>query len=116
MRQSLPPRRHSTTMDVWFLNERYHVSFSKDDANRIREVFIHGPRAGSQMDALAYDIGVALSLGLQYGAAVADLRHSMARLENGDQASLVGAVLEALEPLDGLDMFDEYAKLQGVAK
>jgi hypothetical protein len=108
-RQRLPNRRPSTTLDVWHNNERYHVSFSKDADNVIREVFVHGPRAGSDLDALAFDIGVAISLGLQFGARIDDLRHSMARLEDGRSASFVGKILEALSPLDGLDMWAEYA-------
>ena len=108
-RQRLPNRRPSTTLDVWHNNERYHVSFSKDTDNVIREVFVHGPRAGSDLDALAFDIGVALSLGLQHGATVGSLLHSMARLEDGSNASFVGRILEALVPIDGLDMWAEYA-------
>lgn len=108
MRERLPNRRPSTTLNVWHNQERYHVSFSKDASNGIREVFIHGPKAGSALDALAFDIGVAISLGLQFGATVDDLRHSMARLEDGQSASFVGKVLESLAPLDGLDMWAEY--------
>ena len=113
-RARLPNRRPSTTLDVWHNNERYHVSFSKDESNVIREVFVHGPRAGSDLDALAFDVGVAISLGLQCGASISDLRHSMARLETGAPASFVGQILEALSPLDGLDMWAEYAYFNSI--
>lgn len=108
MRNRLPNRRESRTLDVWHNNERYHVSFSRA-GTRIAEIFLHGPKIGSQLDAIAYDIGVALSVALQHGSTVEELLNSAARLEDGQPASIVGAVLAALLPLDNLTPQEELA-------
>lgn len=107
MRNRLPNRRESRTLDVWHNYERYHVSYSRDANNRIAEIFMHGPKVGSQLDSIAYDLGVGLSVALQHGACVDELLASASRLEDGKPASVVGAVLEALAPLDNLDPFKE---------
>lgn len=111
MRNRLPNRRQSTTLDVWHQNERYHVSFSKDDFNRVKEFFVHGPKSGSDLDSIAYDIGAIASVCMQWGAPLGELRNTLSRLPSGDAASFVGSILDALEPLDGLDMFQEYARM-----
>jgi hypothetical protein len=111
MRQRLPNRRQSTTLDVWHHNERYHVSFSKDDSNCIKEFFVHGPKSGSDLDSIAYDIGAIASVCMQWGAPLGELRNTLSRLPSGEAASFVGSILDALEPLDSLDMFQEYARM-----
>ena len=108
MREKLPNRRESRTIDLWHKGERYHVSYSRNDT-RIAEVFMHGPKAGSDLDALSFDVGVAISLALQYGTDICDLRKSVARLEDGQPASIVGAVLDRLAPLDNLTPLEELA-------
>jgi len=108
-RSRLPPRRQSTTLDLWYKGERFHVSYARDPDGRISEVFLHGPKVGSDLDGMAFDIGVALSLALQHGADVDVLGHSVARLEDGHPASIVGAVLDMLRPLDHMSLETEYA-------
>ena len=108
MRERLPNRRESRTLGLWHQRERYHVSYSRN-GTRIAEVFLHGPKAGSALDAIAFDIGVALSLALQSGTDICDLRKSVSRLEDGQPASIVGAVLDRLAPLDNLTPLEELA-------
>lgn len=102
LRQILPNRRDSRILDVWFNNERYHVSYSRDPRGTdIREVFIHGPKVGSDIDAISYTVGVTLSIALQRGATLEELSHSVARHPNGEAADFIGYIIDTLrkEPL-----------------
>ena len=101
MRNRLPNRRESTILDVFYLNERYHVSYSRFPEGHIGEVFIHGPKVGSDMDAVTFTSGVVLSIALQRGATLDELSLSAARLPDGSAADFIGHILDVLkkEPL-----------------
>ena len=58
------------------------------------EVFTHGARSGSSMDALLADACVVVSCLIQHGAEPGDLSASMGRLGNAAPASIIGAVID----------------------
>ena len=58
------------------------------------EVFTHGARSGSSMDALLADACVVVSSLMQHGAEPGDLSSSMGRLGNAEPASIIGAVID----------------------
>jgi hypothetical protein len=80
-------------------NDRsYSVTLGFDVANdRIGEVFTHGAKIGSNMDAILDDACVALSLLLQHGVEPSSLAASMGRLGDGKTpASIIGALADLL--------------------
>ena len=58
------------------------------------EVFTHGARSGSNLDALLADACVVVSCLIQHGAEPRDLAASMGRLGSAEPASVIGAVLD----------------------
>ena len=58
------------------------------------EVFTHGIRTGSGLDALLADACVVLSCLIQHGVEPAALATSMGRLGNAEPASIIGAVVD----------------------
>lgn len=76
----------------------YSVTIGFDVArDKIGEVFTHGAKAGSAMDAILDDACVALSLLLQHGVEPSALASSMGRL--GDRkapASIIGALADLI--------------------
>jgi hypothetical protein len=76
----------------------YSVTIGFDLANnRIGEVFTHGAKVGSAMDAILDDACVTLSLLLQHGVEPAALAGSMGRLGDGKTpASIIGTLADLL--------------------
>lgn len=97
-RQQLPNRRPAVTMELIHDFRSYSVTIGLDVANnRIGEVFTHGAKIGSSMDAILDDACVTLSLLLQHGFEPSALAASMGRL--GDRkapASIIGALADLL--------------------
>jgi hypothetical protein len=62
----------------------------------IGELFIHGAKVGSQLEAVVYDLAVVTSIALQYSAPIDVLRHAVIREQNGAPSTILGAVLDKL--------------------
>jgi len=90
MRQRLPNRRPAITHTLEYNGERYHVSIGYDMYAEPKEVFIRGSKTGSDMDHLLDDAAVVVSVALQNGVKVAEMRRSL-----GD--SLVNNVLALVD-------------------
>ena len=67
--------------------------------NRPGEVFTHGIKTGSALDALLADACVLLSVLLQHGVNATNLAASMGRQGGTAPASVIGAVLDLLAAL-----------------
>lgn len=93
-RSRLPNRRESTIEDLYFNGERYHISYSWDEG--VKEVFISGPRAGTDLYAICCTAATVVSLALQYGVPLQVLRDSALRDKEGNPCEIVGAVLDVL--------------------
>lgn len=107
VREMLPARRSSISFTIEFQGERYDVTtgFYKD--GRLGEVFINRRRAGTsgngaarlgeQLDAACRDAAIMISYALQYGATLADLKHSITRDDDSSPMSIVGAIVDSVE-------------------
>ena len=97
-RTRLPNRRPNETVELMFNDTRYAVTVGYyPDTNCIGEVFTHGAKVGSNMDAILDDACVALSMLLQYGVEPAGLAAGMGRLgDAGAPASIIGALADLL--------------------
>jgi len=96
-REYLPNRRESYTMKLTADGVTAHVSISPPhDVGAPKEVFISGPRPGSQMDHVLHDVAVIISVALQYGIEPAALAKSITRTPQGNAHSIVGAVIDLL--------------------
>lgn len=97
IRRRLPNRRPAERHDLVVGSARYAVTIGLDELGRPRELFIDGPRIGSDMDALLDDVAVTVSIALQHGVPAAALAASMGRSGSVPAAvSIVGAALNLL--------------------
>jgi hypothetical protein len=96
MRRTLPHRRASETFDLRFWNQSFTVSVGFYPDNLLGEVFIDSHKTGGDVEAIARDAAVVISLALQHGVAVESIQHAVTRCSNGLPASIVGAVIYAL--------------------
>jgi hypothetical protein len=91
----LPNRRESTVEDLYFNGERYHLSYSTLDG-KVWEVFISGPRAGTDLYAICCTAATLVSLALQHGVPLSTMREAALRDKEGNPVEIVGAVLDVL--------------------
>ena len=103
-------RRASTTFEVEHEGIRFVVTAGEFPDGKPGEAFIgmDVKNTSTPLETLARDAGLILSLAIQYGASIDTLRRAVTRLEMTDAAeqalgnygrpaSLVGAVLDAIE-------------------
>jgi hypothetical protein len=97
-RQPLPMRRRCETFELAFgglaKSHTVTVGFYGDGAPG--EVFINGGKSGEQVEAIARDGAVLLSIALQHGVALDTIRHAITRDGQGAPSSIVGAVVDRL--------------------
>jgi hypothetical protein len=93
-RVRLPDRRFAETVALEHGGARFMVTIGFYPDGRPGEVFTHGARSGSTLDALLADACVVVSCLIQHGAEPRALAGSMGRLGNSEPASVIGAVLD----------------------
>ena len=96
----LPDRRGAETFDVRHGKERFHVSIGRFRDGSIAEIFIAGGKSGSDLEAVARDAAIALSIARQHNVPLDPIRHALTRNADGSPSSIIGAVLERLAELD----------------
>ena len=105
-RQRLPDRRPAITRTINWAGKEYSVSIGYWIDGRPGEIFMDGPKTGSDMRAILADTCVVISLALQHGIEPAALAHSLARVPVSETesatASVIGAVVELL--VEGLSV------------
>jgi len=97
-RRELPQRRHCETFELAFggFDKTHFVTFGCYEDGSIGEVFINFPKSGMQTEAIARDGAVLLSLALQYGVPLENIRTAITRDLQGKPMSIVGAVVDRL--------------------
>ena len=116
-RRRLPNRRSSETHALSVGNHRFTATVGFDPANgQPQEVFLDGPKDGTELAAILDDASVVLSLAMQHGIRPATLAKSVARIplvpltpadlaevtgpRQTAPASVIGAVLDLLRGLE----------------
>ncbi|SDC07792.1 hypothetical protein SAMN05216337_1001199 [Bradyrhizobium brasilense] len=94
-------RRQLETIAIEHENQRYKVGLGRPTLcdgscgaeprlGAIMEVFLNGQKANSQLDVLASDGAILMSMLIQYGCPPADIFHAMKRNPDGSAASPLG--------------------------
>jgi hypothetical protein len=101
-RNRLPDRRPNETVELVFNGTPYAVTVGYFlDTERVGEVFTHGAKVGSAMDAILDDTCVLISLLLQHGVEPKSLASSMGRHgDDQEPASIVGALADLLADIE----------------
>jgi len=97
-RRELPMRRRCETFDLPFggLAKSHMVTIGFYNDGTPGEVFINGGKSGEQVEAIARDGAVLLSMALQYGVPLDTVRHAITRDAQGAPSSIIGAVVDKL--------------------
>jgi hypothetical protein len=95
-RRILPQRRSCETFTVVHWNQPFVVTVGFFDDGTPGEVFVDSRKTGGDVEAIARDAAVVISLSLQHGAAVETLQHAITRNSNGTPSSILGAAIDAL--------------------
>jgi hypothetical protein len=93
-RTRLPDRRPAETVMLEHSGTRFMVTIGFYPDGRPGEVFTHGAKSGSTLDALLADACIVVSCLIQHGVEPRDLSASMGRLGNSEPASIIGAVVD----------------------
>ena len=112
----LPARRPALTHDLEVGDCRAMATIGFDEANRPREVFLVGGKAGSDMARILDDAAVMISIALQHGISASVLAKSVSRqpaapllpsdLDEPDDgrgrpaATVIGVVLDLVRQLE----------------
>ncbi|XUM21034.1 hypothetical protein ACRAVF_27105 [Bradyrhizobium oligotrophicum S58] len=97
-RRTLDARRRSETFDVAFggLNLPHTVTVGYYDDGAVGEVFINGGKSGEQVEAIARDSAIILSIALQYGAPLATIAHALTRDDRDQPNTIICTVVDHL--------------------
>lgn len=101
-RRLLPARRLTTTFEAEHIASgrptRFQISVGYFDAACAipAEVFISGTKAGSEVEAIARDGAVLLSIAFQYGVPLDIIRGAVTREQDGKPSSIIGTVVDQL--------------------
>ena len=101
IRRTLPQRRAAETFNMRFWNQPFTVTVGFFEDGTPGEVFIDSRKTGGDVEAVARDAAVTLSLGLQHGVPIESFRHAVTRNgASGAPASIIGAVVDAVADHD----------------
>ena len=97
-RQRLPTRRPNETMEVTHEGATYAITLGSDPATgEVREIFSHGAKIGSAMDAILDDACILLSIMLQHGISASSFAGSMGyHGPDNEPSSIIGRLARLL--------------------
>ena len=96
MRRTLPQRRAAETFDLRFWNQPFSITIGFYPDGTPGEVFINSGKTGNDIQSIARDAGVLLSLALQHGVPPGTIRHAVTRGGSEEPASILGAVVDSI--------------------
>jgi hypothetical protein len=95
-RRRLPNKRACETLEFRHGNFTFVASIGRFGNNEIAEIFIGGPKVGTDVAFAARDSSIVASLALQYGTPIRALQHAISRNSDGTAAGPLGALLDLL--------------------
>jgi len=96
MRRILPRRRAAETFNLRFWNQPFTVTVGFYADGTPGEVFIDGGKTGNDIESIARDAAVLLSIALQHGVPPETIRHAVTRGTSEEPASILGAVVDCI--------------------
>jgi hypothetical protein len=95
-RQRLPNRRACESFEFRHAGLDFTLAAGFYPDGRIAEIFLSSIRAGSQVEAVARDSAIAVSIALQFGADLQTIRAALTKDHDGHPATLLGAAIDKL--------------------
>lgn len=95
MRSEIPSRRAGETVTISHNGFRYHITLGPDPKAPL-EVFLSGPRAGSDLAHVSHDAAIILSIALQHGVPRSAFKKSISRNADGEPHTILGVLCDLL--------------------
>lgn len=95
-REILPNRRFIEHFDLAHGNHTYQIGIGYYKDGRPAEIFIDAGKAGTDLRTTAHDLAVAVSIALQHGATIEEMRHTFARDDEGNPSGIAASILDRL--------------------
>lgn len=95
-RNRLPDLRAQETVDLEHDGQGYTLSLGYYDDGRPGEAFVQAHQRGTPIEAAARDSAILISLAMQHGLPLDEIRHGLTRDGRGAPASIIGAVVDAV--------------------
>jgi hypothetical protein len=95
-RSRLPDRRESERFEFVHRDIVYVVDVGRYGHGPIGEIFMDACKVGSFIQVYGRDTAILLSLLLQYGCPMDDIRHALTRNPDGSASGPAGALLDLL--------------------
>lgn len=99
-REKLPSRREAEHFEFVFRGRRFEAGLGRYHDGRPAEVFLNTAKSGAEMQAIARDAAITVSIMLQHGAPLGVLRDAVTRDHNGEADSPIGALLDRMHELE----------------
>jgi hypothetical protein len=99
-RETLSNRRLAETFEIVHADRTYQVTIGRFPEGKIGEVFVTGAKVGSDLEAVARDAAVTVSIALQYGVPLVVLCHAVTREQDGSPSTIIGAMLDEIGDFD----------------
>jgi hypothetical protein len=95
-RRILPQRRANNTFEFEHRNHKVSVTVGYYPDGAVGEVFVSSQHIGSNLDAVARDGAVLLSIALQHHVPLKTISHALTREADGSASTVIGAVVDRL--------------------
>lgn len=95
-RRQLPPRRLHEVFEFEHEGQRYTAGYGQFNDGSLAEVFLNSSKSGTALETNARDGAVLLSLLLQHGVPVDQIRKTLTCNVNGSPSGPLGRVLDLI--------------------
>jgi hypothetical protein len=95
-RNRLPNRRTCETVAFERDGSHYQMTIGYFPDGSVGEIFLNADRGDSLLDVLASDAAIAVSLALQHGTPLNEIKHALKRDARGNAAGPIGAALDLI--------------------
>lgn len=116
MRKRLPNLRPSFNFTIDFQGEKYDVTVGLHQTGDIGDLFINrirdrtASKLSPMLDGVCRDAALLISLAIQHGADLENIRHALTRDDDNEPATIIGAIVDHLHkngtPYDGNEPTD----------
>jgi hypothetical protein len=95
-RTRLPNRRGHEVFDFEHVGQRYTASVTRFATGEPAEIFINAAKVGTDIETVARDAAILISIAAQYGVPLEAFRHAVTRNSDGSPSGVVGKLLDLL--------------------
>lgn len=95
-RARLPNKRRGESREFTHAGHGFTLCAGFYANGRLGEIFLNAHKSGAQIEAIARDAAIVISIALQFGADLETIRSALTKDHDGGPATLIGAALDAL--------------------